>query len=412
MALVEKQIVFKRKAENGDTEMHFPVTRAEYVEGSVLTVNGESPDSTGDVTVDDYVTDITISGKTVTITKKDGTSTTQTTQDTTYTLPTATASTKGGVTIGDNITVSSGKISLTKSNVTTALGYTPLQTAPVTSVNSKTGAVSLTASDVGALSTGGGTMTNTIKFSATQALAKTSTSDGLGIYGGTTPLDGAQLVLYGKDSTEEGKFALAANNGTDKVYLYGNADGTLTWNGKNVTVEGDCLPFSGGAMTAAVAMTRDVDSDALQLHGGTSSANGAGLWLYGKDKANLQGTFRLRATANGENVDLIGHKNGTLTWGGKEVERVMGFGESESQLYQRFASGLQILTGQGSGSGAQTITYAVPFKYKPYVVVARRSSASTTSAYHAWGRGGSSTSLNVYTNGNTAFSFIAIGYWE
>lgn len=43
----------------------------------------------------------------------------------TYTLPAATSSTLGGVKIGSNITVSSGKISLTKANVTSALGYTP-----------------------------------------------------------------------------------------------------------------------------------------------------------------------------------------------------------------------------------------------------------------------------------------------
>ena len=42
-----------------------------------------------------------------------------------YTLPNATSSTLGGVKVGSNITVSSGTISLTKSNVTAALGYTP-----------------------------------------------------------------------------------------------------------------------------------------------------------------------------------------------------------------------------------------------------------------------------------------------
>ena len=44
---------------------------------------------------------------------------------TSYTLPTATSSTLGGVKIGNNITVNSGTISLTKANVTSALGYTP-----------------------------------------------------------------------------------------------------------------------------------------------------------------------------------------------------------------------------------------------------------------------------------------------
>lgn len=42
-----------------------------------------------------------------------------------YVLPKADASTLGGVKVGSNITVSDGTISITKSNVTDALGYTP-----------------------------------------------------------------------------------------------------------------------------------------------------------------------------------------------------------------------------------------------------------------------------------------------
>ena len=45
--------------------------------------------------------------------------------DTKYTLPTATSSVLGGVKTGSNITNSSGTISLTKANVTAALGFTP-----------------------------------------------------------------------------------------------------------------------------------------------------------------------------------------------------------------------------------------------------------------------------------------------
>ena len=59
-----------------------------------------------------------------------------------YTLPKATSTVLGGVTIGSNISVSSGKISLSKNNVTNALGYTPLQTA-VKSINGQTGDVTL-----------------------------------------------------------------------------------------------------------------------------------------------------------------------------------------------------------------------------------------------------------------------------
>lgn len=42
-----------------------------------------------------------------------------------YSLPAATGSTRGGVTIGANISLSGDKISLTSANVTNALGYTP-----------------------------------------------------------------------------------------------------------------------------------------------------------------------------------------------------------------------------------------------------------------------------------------------
>lgn len=45
-----------------------------------------------------------------------------------YTLPAASSSVMGGVKIGNNISVTGGTISLTKSNVTSALGYTPATT--------------------------------------------------------------------------------------------------------------------------------------------------------------------------------------------------------------------------------------------------------------------------------------------
>lgn len=54
-----------------------------------------------------------------------------TTINCTYTLPTASSSVLGGVKVGSNITLSSGTISLSKSNVTSALGYTPANTSAI-----------------------------------------------------------------------------------------------------------------------------------------------------------------------------------------------------------------------------------------------------------------------------------------
>ena len=55
----------------------------------------------------------------------------ETTINCTYTLPTASSSVLGGVKVGSNITLSSGTISLSKSNVTSALGYTPANTSNI-----------------------------------------------------------------------------------------------------------------------------------------------------------------------------------------------------------------------------------------------------------------------------------------
>ena len=64
-----------------------------------------------------------------------------------YTLPTATSSVLGGVKIGSNISVSSGTISLTKANVTSALGYTPPTTNTTYSVATTSANGLMSASD-------------------------------------------------------------------------------------------------------------------------------------------------------------------------------------------------------------------------------------------------------------------------
>ena len=71
---------------------------------------------------------ITVNSGTISISKTNVTNAlgyTPPTTDTKYTLPNATSNVLGGVKIGSNITVSYGTISLTKANVTSALGYTP-----------------------------------------------------------------------------------------------------------------------------------------------------------------------------------------------------------------------------------------------------------------------------------------------
>ena len=72
-----------------------------------------------------YIKSLSANGRTITITKGDGTTSTITTQDTNTTYSPASSSVLGLVKTGTNITNNSGTISITKSNIVNALGYTP-----------------------------------------------------------------------------------------------------------------------------------------------------------------------------------------------------------------------------------------------------------------------------------------------
>lgn len=55
------------------------------------------------------------------------------------------------------------------------------------------------------------------------------------IYGGDGWSNGSSLYLYGKDyQNYQGSFSLRAYDGTTRRYLDGKADGTLTWDNKNI----------------------------------------------------------------------------------------------------------------------------------------------------------------------------------
>ena len=83
------------------------------------------------------IKNITRSGTTFTATKLNGGTFTFTQQDSNTTYGAATTSALGLVKTGSNITNSSGTISISKTNVTTALGYTP----PTTNTNTTYGTV-------------------------------------------------------------------------------------------------------------------------------------------------------------------------------------------------------------------------------------------------------------------------------
>lgn len=91
------------------------------------------PIKVGSTTLSDSSTTLTVANGTgISLSFASGTLTiTNSAPGTSYTLPAATSSTLGGVKIGSNISVSSGTISLTSANVTSALGFTPAKTSDI-----------------------------------------------------------------------------------------------------------------------------------------------------------------------------------------------------------------------------------------------------------------------------------------
>ena len=124
------------------------------------------------------------------------------------------------------------------------------------------------------------------------------------------------------------------------------------------------LPLSGGAMSGDIA---NADKGFRSFFGGSSTTDGARLAVSHEDNPGFEGEFWLVARANGTEIGLIGKPNGSLTWGGKDVETNI----SNTTAYYRLSNGLQFLTGDAlsSSSGAVTVNFAHAFAENPRVMI-------------------------------------------
>jgi hypothetical protein len=117
-----------------------------------------------------------------------------------YTLPAATGSTLGGVVVGGNISNSGGTISLTGANVTAALGLAPVSAAgaaaaaPVQSVAGRTGAVTLSHSDLTDWASATAAFTYTLPAATGSVLGGVVVGGNISNSGGTISLTGANVT--------------------------------------------------------------------------------------------------------------------------------------------------------------------------------------------------------------------------
>ena len=214
-----------------------------------------------------------------------------------YSLPEATSSVLGGVKIGSNITNSSGTISLTKSNVTTALGYTP--------PTSDTTYSDATQSDAGLMSAADKTKLDGIAENANNYSLPTASSTTLGGVKVGTNLSISNGVLSATDTTYSDATQSDAGlmSAEDKTKLDGIADGaqvnTITGikgNSESSYRNGD-VNLTAANIGALAADGTAVNSEKL---GGTEAASYAKL-----DSPTFTGTPKSTTAAAGTNTTQI-----------------------------------------------------------------------------------------------------------
>ena len=188
------------------------------------------------------------------------------------------------------------------------------------------------------------------------------------------------------------------------------------------------LPLSGGTMTGALtfgvynAIFRNVDNNGLLLSGATANEKGAALVLCGKDNANNAGRFLLIARDGANEPTLIGKPDGSLTWGGKEVERVNESGTN----YIRYENGLQICWGKTpqlspsvNTDTSQRVTFPVAFKDTNYSICVSNhyvtGSGWRTSSMCVSNMQTTYVDLYIYITSGTytcTLDWVAVGFWK
>lgn len=166
-----------------------------------------------------------------------------------------------------------------------------------------------------------------IPLSGTTAITGTSffksTSDGqLQIGSGTSTITGGCFVAYGSDYSNAevaGAFRLRARK-TSNYDLLGKDDGTLTWGSKNVAMQEDTVPRSGGAVMTYGSLARTTTNDYLGLYGGTGAYSGGAVVSFGKD-GDPAGAILLWPVVSTQIGCVMWLKpNGSWTWTGQAVQ--------------------------------------------------------------------------------------------
>lgn len=267
-----------------------------------------------------------------------------------YTLPVASDSILGGVKVGSNITINAnGTISLTRDNITNALGYTPPEQ------DTDTTYPAVTYLENGLMLADDKKMLDYI----VNTYWKPSTAYALG----DTANHYALPPSYYLECTTPG-----TTGATAPVISSVTAGDTIT-DGSVVWTVRKCFPTSGGQFEPGNVVIAKIDSSGqIVIIGGTTGSTGASLTLKGMSN-DLTGQFRLKTVNNAnQSHELVGSSplsGGTLTWDGNDLagSAIVAKQIAGHYGYRKTADGFLMQWGKISISGSRVydITYPISF---------------------------------------------------
>ena len=327
-------------------------------------------------------------------------------------------------------------------NLTKINTYHYLDTIGLTTLWSKIKSLFATKTELGSKAndsdvvhkSGDETITGSKTFNGNLVAKQINTSDSssiLRIFGGINPSTGANLDLYGEnESSLGGGFIIRARNSSGFKALTGKVDGSLSWDGKNVSLEGhthNYLPLTGGALVGTGdLLTISANNSYMNIVGGTSSKDNPYLQLVGKewDYEPNRGTFCLMARDGTNSSVFRGTPAGELTWDSKNVDTI----DSQGTGWIRYSNGIQIcykmyINSNNVKTGVSQFTLPMPFIDTKYIISgsAYDSQDNTDYVYTVrFNHSDRTTSTfkvffhinGVVTNANTGVMIIAIGKWK
>ncbi|SAK46424.1 hypothetical protein AWB76_00910 [Caballeronia temeraria] len=280
-----------------------------------------------------------------------------------YTLPTASASTLGGVMVGSGLSISNGVLS---ANV---------QSSGVTTFNTRSGAVTLTASDISGVG----------KISITDITAATSTTTGALTVGGGLGVGGAAYINTGV-TTGYGQFSgsvsCQATTGTG-LWVNSSQDSTSNSTGGAVILGGLGVNKNvnvGGTLNA----WRITSSNAIPVSSGGTGITSVGTagQVLGSDGTNMVWTTPSSGSGSGgvAGVSSFNGRTGAVTLTSGDVTGVGGALTAAP-------------TFTGTTNAANLVLTAVPSATSPQLTVKGANGAnSTNAAIGLWGTFGGTVS--------------------